>query len=162
MITLSVPGGLEYRDVAVRVVGAACKLFGPPRPERPTADAPPTPDDRSRGELADELVMQVVSAFSEAFNNLAIHGYKSVPPGRIDISIYPSTSVDPATGQPVGAVIVEITDTGHPFDPAEHLDVPDELPERGMGLFIIRSFVDDIRYRRGPPHTLTLVKRWPT
>lgn len=157
MITLSVPGALEYRDVAVRVVGAACKLFGPgnaARSERNGAEAPPQSEEKPRSELADEFVMQVVSAFSEAFNNLALHGYGTSRQGRIDIAVFPEPQSDGGA-----AVVVEITDTGSAFDPSEYLKVPEELPERGMGLFIIRSFIDEIRYKSGPPHTLTLVKR---
>lgn len=157
MITLSVPGALEYRDVAVRVVGAACKLFGPGSPtrsERSGLEAPPQSEEKPRNELADEFVMQVVSAFSEAFNNLALHGYGAGCQGRIDIAVFPEAQSDGGA-----AVVVEITDTGAAFDPSEYLKLPDELPERGMGLFIIRSFIDEIRYKSGPPHTLTLVKR---
>lgn len=157
MITLSVPGELQYRDVAVRVVGAACKLFGPRRSDRPAAEGHgAVEEEKPRGELADEFVQQVVSAFSEAFNNLAIHGYKGATVGRIDIAVH-SRAVDGTT-----ELVIDITDTGQPFDPSGHLEVPDELPERGMGLFIMRSFLDDLRYVEGPPHTLTLVKRWPT
>lgn len=156
MITLSVPGALEYRDVAVRVVGAACKLFGPAQASgRSTPPEAHAHEERPKGELQDEFVMAVVSAFSEAFNNLALHGYKGTAPGRIDIMVY-ARDVD----ERGGAVVIEVRDTGHAFDPAQHLDLPDELPERGMGLFIMRSFLDDIRYVAGPPHTLTMVKRW--
>ncbi|NUP11633.1 MAG: ATP-binding protein [Polyangiaceae bacterium] len=162
MITLSVPGSLEYRDVAVRVVGAACKLFGPPKRDDRRASEPVAavaPEEKARGELADAFVMAVVSAFSEAFNNLALHGYRGVTDksalGRIDIKVYAQPIDDES-----GAVVIEVTDTGHAFDPAQYLELPDELPERGMGLFIIRSFMDEIRYEKGPPHTLTLVKRW--
>lgn len=100
--------------------------------------------------------MQVVSAFSEAFNNLALHGYRNASPGRIDIAIY----AVPDEGGRSGAIVIELSDTGEAFDPAQYLELPDALPERGMGLFIIRSFMDEIRYVKGPPHTLTLVKRW--
>jgi hypothetical protein len=31
-----------------------------------------------------------------------------------------------------------------------------------MGLFIIRSFMDEVAYAAGPPNLLTLKKRWPT
>jgi len=117
------------------------------------------PEEKPRNELADEFVMQVVSAFSEAFNNLALHGYKGASLGRIDIAIYPHGE-DRRPDGAVGELVLEITDTGEAFDPAQYLELPDELPERGMGLFIIRSFMDEIRYVKGPPHTLTLVKRW--
>ncbi len=151
MISLSVPGTLEYRDVAVRVVGAACKLhktslYG-------SADAP---ELRSANDLSDEEVSQVVSAFGEAFNNLALHGYKGLAPGRIALTIVP---LPPSDGRP-GGVEITMEDTGHVFDPAGHLDLPEELPERGMGLFIMRSFLDEIRYVGGPPNRLILVKRF--
>ncbi len=151
MIALSVPGRLEYRDVAVRVVGAACKLFS-----RGSSDSqPPAAEGAAKNELADELTSQVVSAFSEAFNNLAIHGYKGLAGGRIDIR------VELLGGADGDAIAVELSDSGHVFDPSSHTDLPDELPERGMGLFIIRSFMDEVEYRPGPPNVLRLVKRLP-
>jgi serine/threonine-protein kinase RsbW len=53
-----------------------------------------------------------------------------------------------------------MVDEGQPFDPSGYQKLPDSLPEGGMGLFIIRSFVDEVRYVGGPPNTLTLVKRF--
>jgi serine/threonine-protein kinase RsbW len=150
VISLTVPGALQYRDVAVRVVGAACKLFS-----RGTSDS--TPPGLSVGnDLADEMVSQIVSAFSEAFNNLALHGYKGVAPGNIEIRVDSVNEAGPDGGH---VIVVEIKDTGHVFDPAQHMDLPEELPERGMGLFIIRSFMDEVGYVAGPPNVLTLKKR---
>lgn len=146
MISLTVPGALQYRDVAVRVVGAACKLFS-----RGTSDSAP-PGLSAGNDLADEMVSQVVSAFSEAFNNLALHGYKGVTPGNIEIRV---DSVNEPGGH---VIVVEIKDTGHVFDPADHMVLPEEEPERGMGLFIIRSFMDEVGYVAGPPNVLTLKK----
>jgi len=154
VISLTVPGALEYRDVAVRVVGAACKLFS-----RGSSDSSPpvVPGSGPVNELADELVSQVVSAFSEAFNNLAIHGYRGLLPGHVEIRVEHVADAAEYGGGPV--IVVEIKDTGHVFDPADHMDLPEELPERGMGLFIIRSFMDDVRYLAGPPNVLTMMKR---
>jgi serine/threonine-protein kinase RsbW len=146
VISLTVPGALQYRDVAVRVVGAACKLFS-----RGTSDSNP-PGLSAGNDLADEMVSQVVSAFGEAFNNLALHGYKGVTPGNIEIRV---DSVNEPGGH---VIIVEIKDTGRVFDPAQHMDLPDAEPERGMGLFIIRSFMDEVGYVAGPPNVLTLKK----
>lgn len=146
MISLTVPGALQYRDVAVRVVGAACKLFS-----RGTSDSTP-PGLAPGNDLADEMVSQVVSAFSEAFNNLALHGYQGVTPGNIEIRV---DSVNEPGGH---VIVVELTDTGRVFDPACHMDLPEEEPERGMGLFIIRSFMDEVGYVAGPPNVLTLKK----
>lgn len=137
LITLSVPGSLVYRDVAVRVIGSAARLL-----RAAGGDAP---------ELSDEFTSQVVSAFGEAFNNLVIHGYDGVPPGRIEMEAR-------CEG---GVFEVVLRDTGRPFDPSSHDAPPDELPEGGMGLFIMRSFMDELRYVAGPPNELTMVKRVP-
>ncbi len=50
-------------------------------------------------------------------------------------------------------------DDGVSFDPAA-VPVPDldGLPESGMGLYIIRSFVDDLSYEPGPPNALRFIK----
>jgi len=143
VISLSVPGLLLYRDIAVRVVGAAAKLLGP------AAGRASSPD------LADDFGSQVVSAFGEAFNNLAIHGYGGSPSGTIDIEIIGTRDASGA-----GEVVIRITDTGQVFDPHSHSTPPDAEPERGMGLFIIRNFIDDIDYVGGPPNVLTLRKRF--
>jgi serine/threonine-protein kinase RsbW len=54
---------------------------------------------------------------------------------------------------------IRIIDNGTSFDlaavPTPELD---DLPESGMGLFIIRSFMDDVAYRSGPPNVLYLRK----
>ncbi len=144
MITLTVPGALKYRDVAVRVVGAACKLLGPQ-----AADRASSPD------LGEEFASQVVSAFGEAFNNLALHGYKGMPDGRIEIEVSSTVAEDGG-----GVLSIRLRDTGRVFDPREHLVPPDAEPERGMGLFIIRSFIDEVDYEKGPPNVMILKKRF--
>src|SRR3954453_7744727 len=62
-IRLHLAGILEHRDVALRVVSAACKLI------------PPQPNGQPWGEFQ----AQVVSAVSEAFNNVVMHGYADMP-----------------------------------------------------------------------------------
>ncbi len=142
MIRLSVPGTLIYRDVAVRVVGSAARIL---RADASQREAPHGSD------LADEFASQIVSAFGEAFNNLVIHGYRDMPAGRVDIE-----------ARCVGGVFeLELRDHGRSFDPSSHQELPDALPEGGMGLFIMRSFVDELRYEMGPPNVLTMIKRIP-
>ncbi|MEJ7732058.1 MAG: ATP-binding protein [Polyangiaceae bacterium] len=130
MIRLSVPGTLEYRDVAMRVVSAASKLVQP----------------RRRSTRFDA---EVVSAFGEAFNNIAMHGYVDEP-GEVEVEIALEDD----------GIRLRITDRGRSFDPLEVPDPElDDLPERGMGLFIIRSFVDRMVYTPGDPNVLELEKR---
>jgi serine/threonine-protein kinase RsbW len=58
-----------------------------------------------------------------------------------------------------GAMTVRMADYGSSFDPTV---VPspdlDTLPESGLGLFIIRSFMDSVSYEPGRPNVLVLVK----
>jgi serine/threonine-protein kinase RsbW len=135
VIHLRVPGQLAYRDLATRAVSAACKLVPPNRLER--------------GPSLTDFTNQVVSAVGEAFNNVVLHGYKGLDPGDVCIDI--TTHTD--------RLQVRIADYGHSFDP-HSVPIPDldGLPESGMGLFIIRSFMDIVDYQPGQPNVLVLTK----
>jgi serine/threonine-protein kinase RsbW len=129
MVRLSVPGSLVYRNLAIRVVASSCKLVGC--------------DLQGAGHaIADEFDSEVVSAFGEAFNNIAIHGYAGGPPGDIEIEI--EIEVD--------AITIRLRDMGRTYDP---FAVPppklERLPESGMGLYIIQSFMDRVAYSPGNP-----------
>ncbi len=136
MIKLQLKGELGHRNVAVRMVSGACKLM--------FRHAPATPEEMEA--FQDEIV----SAFGEAFNNIALHAYKhrGAMPIRIEIAV----GEDDLT--------IRLEDNGDSYDPTQvaqpHLD---ELPESGLGLFIIRSFVDQVQYQPGPPNVLELIKR---
>ena len=122
--------------MALRTVSAACKLV--------------TPNARTRGSHNIEFTDQVVSAVGEAYNNIVLHGYAGREPDSIhlQLEIYP------------GWMRVTIKDMGTSYDPfqAPSPDL-DALPESGLGIFIMRSFVDEVSYTAGPPNILTLVKR---
>jgi serine/threonine-protein kinase RsbW len=132
-----VPGTLRYRDLAVRVVGAACKLVGA--------------QDMDTGpfRINSEWDNQVVSAFGEAFNNAAIHSYRDSKPGDVEVEV----DVGPTY------ITIRLIDFGRSFDPD---DVPppnlDALPESGLGLYIIRSFMDEVKYEPGSPNVLSMTK----
>jgi serine/threonine-protein kinase RsbW len=131
VILLRVPGTLEYRNLVLRAVSEACRI---------------AQHDEWEGA---SLEAQTVSALGEAFNNIAIHGYPDGPPGEVVVEI----------GWTHDEIVMKITDTGLSFDP-EQVELPDldALPEGGMGLFIIRSFMDAVDYQSGPPNVLRLVK----
>lgn len=99
---------------------------------------------------AEEFEAQTLSAFGEAFNNIAIHGYRGGTPGDVDIEIETDEE----------GIVIRLMDTGSSFDP-NCVAVPDmaDLPESGMGLFIINSFMDEVDYRPGRPNVLRLAKR---
>ena len=125
-------GLLEHRDVALRAVSAACKLVAQ-RPLQPEWN---------------EFRMHVVSAVGEAFNNIVLHGYAGRDDGVIEMDI--RTHPDQIT--------VELRDYGASFDP-DAVAPPDfeGLPESGLGIFIIKAFMN-MRYRPGRPNVLTLSK----
>lgn len=132
LIRLQVPGSLEFRNLAVRVVEASCKLVTAGTPEARSAF-----DD------------QVVSAFGEAFNNAAIHSYKGRPAGTVEIEI----DVLP------DSITLRIADYGRSFDPTQVAEPDlDALPESGLGLYIMRSFMDSLMYQAGAPNVLSMTK----
>jgi anti-sigma regulatory factor (Ser/Thr protein kinase) len=131
-IGLTVLGVLEHRDIVLRAVSAACKLV--------TA--------QPHGREWQDFQAQVVSAVSEAFNNLVLHGYEGRRDGRVELVI--------RAGQ--GKIQIQLRDWGKGFDPTD-VPLPDleSLPESGLGLFIMQSFMG-MTYRRGRPNLLTLSK----
>jgi serine/threonine-protein kinase RsbW len=142
MIKLSVPATLPYRDVVLRVVASTCRLV---RTNRGTMQDP----SRSSHEFDDK----VVSAVGEAFNNVAIHAYRDRPAGLVELEL----EVDPR------GITIRLKDDGVGFDPtAEQAPQLETLPESNMGLYIVRSFMDQVTYRRGSapedPNVLTLIK----
>lgn len=131
--SFGLPARLEYRDAVRTFLSHICTQLV------------------STGVLSEKDGHGVVSAFVEAFNNAVIHAYEGHLPGPIEVSM----SVDPRLLQ------VEVRDAGRTFVPEE---VPepdlDSLPEGGLGLFIIRNFMDEVRYeRRGLQNVLMMRKR---
>jgi serine/threonine-protein kinase RsbW len=143
VIRISVPGSLRYRDLALRAVAAACKLVADH--VHPFAAA-----DKQTQEFRD-FSDQVVSAFGEAYNNAALHSYRAEAPGDLEVEIEVGHE----------AMTIRMLDYGTSFN---LLDVPDpdldSLPESGLGIFIIRSFMDDVSYRAGAPNVLSMTKHY--
>lgn len=125
--------------MVLRTVSAACKLV--------------MPKSRARKSQFSEFTHHIVSAVSEAYNNIVLHGYAGREPGPIQIHIENCPEW----------MRVMIKDTGTSFDPAQARE-PDleALQESGLGIFIMRSFVDELTYvagTSGSPNVLTLFKR---
>ena len=77
---------------------------------------------REEEQEGDEFEAQAVSAFGEAFNNVAIHGYRDLAPGNVDIEISWTQE----------QIVIEMSDSGRTFDPdATPPPALDELPEGG-------------------------------
>ncbi|HTM44831.1 MAG TPA: ATP-binding protein [Polyangiaceae bacterium] len=144
MIKVSVPATLTYRDMVLRVVASSCRLvrtnFG-------------TMQDPSRD--SHEFDDKVVSAVGEAFNNVAIHAYRDRPAGLVELELEMDAR----------SITIRLKDDGGGFSlaaqPNPHLET---LPESKLGLYIVRSFMDQVTYRPGnsptDPNVLTLFKRY--
>lgn len=139
LIRLQVPGSLEFRDLAIRVVAAACKLV------HVGADA----GDEARADFDN----QVVSAFGEAFNNAVIHSYRGRREGTLELEV---DVTDHGSHQ---GITLRLCDYGHSFDPTTVAEPDlDALPESGLGLYIMRSFMDSVSYQAGAPNVLAMTK----
>lgn len=144
MIRLSVPGTLRYRGVVLRVVASSCKLM---------RSMSGSKQDPSRD--TDEFDDKVVSAVGEAFNNVAIHAYRDLSPGPVDVELELRED----------GITIRMSDKGRCFEPkGEKLPDLTTLPESHMGLYIVRSFMDEVTYRpgveQGAANVLTLTKRY--
>lgn len=93
----------------------------------------------------------MISAFVEGFNNAVIHGHQIQPDSPIQVGMKVTDTY----------LEVRIADRGRPFAP-EQVPEPDldALPEGGLGLFIMRNFMDHVRYERnGDENVLIMTKR---
>jgi anti-sigma regulatory factor (Ser/Thr protein kinase) len=131
-VSLEVPARLECRNIVMRTVSAACRLAS------------------VAGDGARDFGYDVLSAVGEAYNNIVLHGYAGRERGSVQMKIHKRDD----------CVRVELRDTGASFDPTQ-APKPDlaELPENGLGIFLMRSMVDEVFYVAGCPNVLTLVKR---
>jgi len=107
------------------------------------------------GEDVDALELAVC----EAANNAIKHAYKGKPDGTVRVSV-----VVDDTG-----VVICVQDRGVPLEDtgklANDLVAPrsiDELPEGGMGLYLIRKAADSVGYKAGDKdNVLVLRKAFP-
>lgn len=92
----------------------------------------------------------ITTAFGEAFNNVAIHGYRNRSDGMLDVEA--ELGSDHMT--------LKLMDDGVQAD-LSTVSPPnlDALPEGGLGLFMIRALVDEVVYLSGTPNVLSLTKR---
>ncbi|MFO0586426.1 MAG: ATP-binding protein [Polyangiaceae bacterium] len=149
MVRLTIPALHVFRDLVVSTVLTAVEAEG--------------------GRLDADARDEIVSALGEAFNNVVLHAYRDVLGGTVDVRV---------TATPCSVEIV-ISDRGRSFDPgavpayvAPELDDDGSLDdlgilslrEGGMGLFIMRSCMDEVTYvagGNGRPNVLVLRKSWP-
>lgn len=89
-----------------------------------------------------EAIDGMVLAVDEAATNVIFHGYRGSP-GVIEVELKADAN----------ALIVRLRDEAPAFDPtsvpAPNLDIPLDLrPPGGLGVYLMRQFVDRISYQR--------------
>ena len=104
--------------------------------------------------ISDGTVFDLKLAVDEACTNIIEHGYKGIDPGSIILSFRIESD----------RILVQITDFGHIFEPADapKPDVEAPLEDRelgGMGLYLIYQTMDNIDYQASDDgNTLTFTK----
>lgn len=104
------------------------------------------------GEEVDALELAVC----EAANNSIKHAYK----GRADGKVRVTVAVD-GTG-----LVICVQDRGTPLEDSKQLtrdlavaQTLEELPEGGMGLFLIRNAADSVGYKAGDPDNVLVIRK---
>ena len=87
-------------------------------------------------ELSDELLADLKLALTEAASNSVRHAYGDKDAGVVDISYQLFSD----------RLVIEVTDEGEGFDPAEAEGSAAELSEGGLGIAIIRAIADDVEF----------------
>jgi len=105
--------------------------------------------------LDDSETYAVQLAVDEATTNIIEHGYGGECPSRIDITCEVMND----------GLKVIIYDDAEPFDfssvPDPEINVSlDELKPRGLGVFLMRKMMDEVKYETDPDlgNTLTMIK----
>jgi serine/threonine-protein kinase RsbW len=90
--------------------------------------------------LSDELLADLKLALTEAASNSVRHAYGEDHAGVVEISyeLLPDR------------LVIEVTDEGEGFDPAEAEGAPEELSEGGLGIAIIRAIADEVEIGTQP------------
>jgi serine/threonine-protein kinase RsbW len=87
-------------------------------------------------QLSDELLADLKLALTEAASNSVRHAYGDKDAGVVDISYQLFSD----------RLVIEVTDEGEGFDPAEAEGSVAELSEGGLGIAIIRAIADEVEF----------------
>jgi serine/threonine-protein kinase RsbW len=87
-------------------------------------------------QLSDELLADLKLALTEAASNSVRHAYGDKDAGVVDISYQLFSD----------RLVIEVTDEGEGFDPAEAEGDGAELSEGGLGIAIIRAIADEVEF----------------
>lgn len=90
--------------------------------------------------ITEEFIYFVKLATHEICNNIVEHAYEERA-GTV--------RVNAVVDQENSLIVIEIDDTGRPFDSSEaHEPTLEEAQEKGYGLFLAKELMDDVTYSR--------------
>ena len=107
-------------------------------------------------DLDPSLTMSLNLALEEAVVNVMNYAYPPGQAGTVDIEMVVSDT----------SLVFVISDAGRPFDPTQAAEADttlsaDERPIGGLGIYLVRHLMDDIRYERlDDRNVLILTKRF--
>lgn len=107
-------------------------------------------------QISKQICLNLQLVVEEACANIIKHGYAKLQTGDIEVTFLFKDSL----------VYLTITDFGHAFDPTaypppDRASEWDQRPVGGLGIFLIRQLMDDVRYTSNPElgNRLELIKR---
>ena len=108
------------------------------------------------GGFNEKEIYSIQLAADEAASNIIEHAYEGIPNGELEITCEMQR----------GLLTIVLRDHGKPFDPTtvRPPDLKADLSERqigGLGIYLMRKLMDEVRYESVPNggNTLTLTKR---
>ena len=102
-----------------------------------------------------DVAMKLKLACEEIVVNVTSYAYPEGSDGFLDVYIRKD-----------GRIVIRFEDGGVPFNPLEHEDPDttlswDERPIGGLGIFLVRSMMDDVRYTyENQKNVLTIEKKY--
>ncbi|MBU1726378.1 MAG: SpoIIE family protein phosphatase, partial [Candidatus Omnitrophica bacterium] len=104
--------------------------------------------------LSGEIVFDISLALEEAVSNIIYYGYEDIKGHQIAVSL----------GIENDAIFVRVSDDARPFNLLERLkpDIDKPIEEReagGMGIFLIRSLMNEVEYRREKDKNILIMKK---
>jgi anti-sigma regulatory factor (Ser/Thr protein kinase) len=109
---------------------------------------------KAKWKIPNSEFKQILFIVEEMFSNITRYGYKDGSEHLVELKVMNNSD----------HIVIEITDDGIPFDPVKYQHAGNTNPAyaegEGMGLSLIRTFSDDISYRRiNQKNHLQVIKR---
>ncbi len=135
------PAAMEYLDEAMQFIDERMEQSG----------------------FGEDARRHVAMAFEELFTNIASYAYET-DGGTVEIGCGMKDAVGDGAEALAAALVIRFVDHGKPFDPfaAEDPDLTlpiEERPIGGLGIFMVKKFMDQVRYsREGDCNVTEIVK----